>query len=305
MTEFFIEDVIERCNRTFVHIGGDFVLVEDSPISCPFLKVSDWRGAWMALYLRKLKFGQFTDKRHITDHCRYVPFGASEIIMDALEAQILDAAVLVCDGAGTVITERPELVQGIGGRMSGLVYTTPRHNTIHKLERKGAIVLNPETARIDPVEGVKKALELYKRIAVTVTASRDIERLRELSDDISIFVVHTTGVTPPQSHYTLGADIVWGCASLHIREITGPQSLLQLGVAIPVFVLTERGINLIIPRICAASPGVGRILKEKRDDILSGTTYLIHHVWDYKKVDLTMEKCALPVLVDKGPHPLI
>jgi hypothetical protein len=40
MTELFIEDIVERCNRTFVHIGGDFVLIEDSPVSCPFLRES-------------------------------------------------------------------------------------------------------------------------------------------------------------------------------------------------------------------------------------------------------------------------
>jgi len=301
-----IEDVIERCNRTFVHIGGDFVLIEDSPIQCPFLRIKNWREAWMALYLRKLKFGQFTENRDIIDHQKYVPFGASEIIMEALGVDLLDAAVLVCDGAGTVITCRPEIVQGVGGRMSGLVYTTPRKSVIQRLEKEKAIVLDPETAKIDPVEGTKRALEEYRRIAVTVTASADIDVLRGISEDITLFVVHTTGITPKQAEYATKADIVWGCASEYARKIAGPESLVQLGVGIPVFVLTERGVDLIAPQICELSPQIGNFLKEKREDILSGATYLIHHRRNPEfRIELTMKKCRLPVLKHHGPQPLI
>lgn len=304
MTDLFIEDIIERCNRTFIHIGGDFVLIEDSPIHCPFLRVKDWREAWMALYLRKLKLGQFTENRQIIDYNKYVPFGASEIIMEALRANLLDAAVVACDGAGTVITDKPEIVQGIGGRMSGLVYTTPRPSVIRRLQRKNATVLDPETAKIDAVHGAQQALQHFKRLAVTVTASKDIEELRDLSDDISIFVVHTTGITPEQAEYTTKADIVWGCASLHTREIAGPKSLVQLGVGIPVFVLTQKGVNLITPRISMLSPRIGEMLREKREDILSGTTYMIHHRRTRKGIGLVMEECKLPVL-RRGPHPLL
>jgi putative methanogenesis marker protein 8 len=306
MTELFIEDIVERCNRTFVHIGGDFVLIEDSPVSCPFLRVADWREAWMALYLRKLKFGQFTEKRKISDPHKYVPFGASEIIMDAMEAHLLDAAVIVCDGAGTVITDRPDIVQGIGGRMSGLAYTTPRKSVIDRLQKKGALVLDPDTARIDAVKGVQKALENYEKIAVTVPASPDIERLKKLSSSgsVSIFVVHTTGITAEQAAIATKADIVWGCASLYVREITGPKSLLQLGVGIPVFVLTERGLSLVVPRICTLSPQTGEILKEKKDAILSGNSSVIHHRFA-QRLELVMEACELPVLKQTGPHPLI
>lgn len=302
---FSIEDVVERCNRTFVHVGGDFVLIDDSPIQCPFLGVKDWREAWMALYLRKLKFGQFTENRSILDHKKYVPFGATEIIMEALKADLLDAAVVVCDGAGTVITHRPEIVQGVGGRMSGLIYTTPRRSVIQQLKTEQAAVLDPGTARINPVEGAQKALESYRRVAVTVTASEDIESLRELSGT-ALFVVHTTGVTRKQASYATRADIVWGCASQHIRDIVGPCSFVQLGVGIPVFVLTEKGLDLIVPRIAELSPAVGEALKEKREDILSGTTCLIHHKRNLQfKVELIMRECTLPVLRQSGPKPLI
>lgn len=281
------------------------MLIEDSPIQCPFLRVKDWKEAWMTLYLRKLKFGQFTEDRSILDHRKYVPFGATEIIMEALKADLLDAAVVVCDGAGTVITQRPEIVQGIGGRMSGLLYTKPRKSVIQRLKKEQAAVLDPETARINPVEGVQRARESYKRVAVTVTASQDIEVLRELSG-VAVFVVHTTGVTRTQAEYATKADIVWGCASHNIRETVGPHSLVQLGVGIPVFVLTEKGLTLIVPRISELSPTVGEMLKEKREAILSGTSHLIHHKRNPQfKVELTMRKCTLPVIRQSGPQPLI
>lgn len=301
-----IEDIVERCNRTFIHMGGDFILIEDSPIHCPFLRIKDWREAWMALYLRKLKFGQFTDRRKIIDHEKYVPFGATEIIMEALTANLLDAAVVACDGAGTVITHNPEIVQGIGGRMSGLVYTTPRKNVIRRLEKEGAAVVDPETARIDAVKGAKKALRSYRKIAVTVTACKDIETLRNLSENIALFVVHTTGISPQQAYYTTKADIVWGCASKYIRDIAGPRSLLQLGVGIPVFVLTEWGLNLIIPRICELSPKIGGVLREEIGEIQAGATCLIHHKRNPKTgIELVMKRCELPVLRSTGPHPLL
>jgi len=306
MTELFIEDIVERCNRTFVHIGGDFVLIENSPIHCPFLKVTDWREAWMTLYLRKLKLGQFTDRRQIIDYNKYVPFGATEIIMEALRKNLLDAAVVACDGAGTVITDRPDIVQGIGGRMSGLVYTTPRNHVIKRLQKEHATVLDPERARIDMVEGAEIALTLHKKIAVTVTASVDIEELKRLSQNISIFVVHTTGITPEQAEYATKADIVWGCASKYTREVTGSHALVQLGVGIPVFVLTTRGLNLIVPQISELSPKTGEALKESISDIQSGSTYVIHHKRDLKTgIDLVMKRCTLPVLRQSGPHPLL
>lgn len=43
-----------------------------------------------------------------------VSFGASEMLMDSMNEGIIDCAVVVCDGAGTVIVPHAEMVQGIG-----------------------------------------------------------------------------------------------------------------------------------------------------------------------------------------------
>ncbi|MBU7014411.1 MAG: DUF2099 family protein [Theionarchaea archaeon] len=302
--ELRIEDVVERCNRTFVHIGGDFVLIEDSPIQCPFLRIGSWQGAWVALYLRKLQFGQFTDDRQVRDRQKYVPFGATEIITEALRAGILDACVLVCDGAGTVITTDPEIVQGIGGRMSGLVYTTPRQSVIRRLHDEGAIVVDPVKASINPVQGAKRASEIYRRIAVTTTANSSIEELENLPGVVT-FVVHTTGITPEQASYAKKSDIVWGCASKYVRKVVGRNAVLQLGVGIPVFVLSEKGLSVIQPQITTLSHETGTLLDQNREAILLGSPHVIYHRRTFQGTSLTIEKAVLPVLRHAGPHPLL
>ena len=68
-----------------------------------------------------------------------------------------------------MISNNLTLVQGMGGRMSGLVETEPIDSIINGITESGGIVLYPSTAKMDSVVGVKKAAELgYKKIAVTV-----------------------------------------------------------------------------------------------------------------------------------------
>ena len=52
-------------------------------------------------------FGLFTENRIVETKEYIVGFGTSEIFMSALKNKILDAVVIVCDCAGTVITNNP------------------------------------------------------------------------------------------------------------------------------------------------------------------------------------------------------
>jgi putative methanogenesis marker protein 8 len=114
------------------------------------------------------EFGFFTGKRQIIRKDIAVPFGASEILMSCLKKEIIDVAVVVCDGAGTVIADKPEIVQGIGARMNGLFYTTPIKEVMKKLEKKGCSFISCG-GKIDQIKGIKKAVSLgYKNIAVTI-----------------------------------------------------------------------------------------------------------------------------------------
>jgi len=198
------------------------------------------------------EYGMFTAKRHLIGHDTFVAFGASEIMMSGLRSGFLDTTVTACDGAGTVISNNPELVQGIGGRMSGLVETEPIEDVINGIQKLGGIVLDTKTASIDPVGGVKKAAELgYKKIAVTTADSKTAKNLREIETelglDLIVIAVHTTGVSKEEAQGLLeNSDLVISCASKYIRELAKP--IVQVAAAIPLFALTKKGKELVIER---------------------------------------------------------
>ena len=198
------------------------------------------------------EYGMFTAKRQLLGHDTYVAFGASEIMMSDLRSGFLETTVTACDGAGTVISNNPELVQGIGGRMSGLVETEPIEDVITGIQRLGGKVLNPSTATIDPVKGVRKSSELgYRKIAVTIANSQTAKKLRELEAelglDLIVIAVHVTGVSKEEAQNLLeNSDIVISCASKYIRELAKP--LVQVAATIPLFALTKKGKELVIER---------------------------------------------------------
>jgi putative methanogenesis marker protein 8 len=173
-------------------------------------------------------------------------------MMTGLNRGLLDTTVTACEGAGTVISNNPILVQGMGGRMSGLVETEPIDGIIKGITERGGIVLDPSTAVIDPVAGVKKAAELgYKKIAVTVAVAETAKELRELEAelglDLIIIGVHVTGFCEEEARTLLeNADITTSCASKCIRDLAKP--LAQVGTAVPLFALTQKGKELVIER---------------------------------------------------------
>jgi putative methanogenesis marker protein 8 len=196
--------------------------------------------------------GMFTARRKLVELDTYVAFGASEIMMSGLRSGFLETTVTACDGAGTVIASNPALVQGIGGRMSGLIETEPIDGIIDGIQKLGGTVFDPSTAAIDPIGGARKAAELgYRRIAVTVADPKTAKNLKkletELGLDLIIISVHVTGVSKEEAEGLLeNSDIVISCASKYIRELTKP--LVQVAAAIPLFALTQKGKELVIER---------------------------------------------------------
>jgi len=73
----------------------------------------------------KIKDLGFCCEDRIFDESSVVPYGSSEIISVCMKKGLLDCAVSVCDGAGTVIADNAGLVQAIGARLTGIVRTSP------------------------------------------------------------------------------------------------------------------------------------------------------------------------------------
>jgi len=201
----------------------------------------------------KMKKYGFCCRHRVFDDSTIVPYGASEMIKVCMENRLLDCAVTVCEGAGTVITWNPSLVQEIGARLTGIIKTSPIQEIIKHVETCGGAVLDPATAKIDQAEGVEKAVKLdYKEIAVTVasfqankiTEIRRIEKNRGVN--VTVFSVCNTCATEDDVKYIVDADIVCASASKIIREQIGSKALMQIGVTIPIFAVTEKGKRIIL-----------------------------------------------------------
>lgn len=106
-------------------------------------------------------------------------------------------------------------------------------------------MLDPSTAKLDSVAGVKKAAELgYKKIAVTTPFGETAKELckleAELGLDLIVIGVHVTGISREEAQILLeNADITTSFASKFMRDLAKP--LAQVGTAVPLFALTQKG----------------------------------------------------------------
>jgi len=223
-------------------------------------------------------YGFFTNDRSFHFPKSVVPYGASEMLAASLKNHFIEAAVVVCDGAGTVITGSPEVVQGIGARMNTLIFTSPLKRVLEKLDRAGCHVVFRDNAWIDQVKGVEKAISLgCKKIGVTVpgSAAEQLGRIRGLGKktdvDVTLLAICTTGISPDRIEMILqNADLVWSCASCEVRKKIGSNARLQLSKQIPVFALTERGVAFAASYL--NDPSLTRNLDTTKQYLLSSET---------------------------------
>jgi len=248
------EHVVQCCGAR-VHVCGEKVEVLSEPRihHCPLheslfgFKTIDAEAVQKSVEMKMQAYG-FCCRHRDFDDTMIVPYGASEMIKTCMEAELLDCAVVVCEGAGTVVTSNPSLVQGIGAKLTGIIKTSPIKETIRHIKANAGSVLESATAKIDQAEGFRKAAEMgFRRIAVTVAGFQaqqitTVRRLeKKLKIDATIFSVCNTCVTKGDVRHIENADIVTASASKTIREQLGPRALMQLGVVIPVFAITGRG----------------------------------------------------------------
>ncbi|WP_296803737.1 methanogenesis marker 8 protein [uncultured Methanobrevibacter sp.] len=199
-------------------------------------------------------FGMCTPNR-VIEMDDAITVGISEILKTNIEKGNIDCVVGACDGAGTLLMTNPRVVQGVGGRVSGLVSTTPIDKVINNLQEKDCVVLNPKTAELNQLEGLKLALDMgYKNIAITILPSPMVEEIRNypVDDDVNvyIFVAHTTGVEPQEVKMLFdNADIVTACASKAISEYADEYKPYYYGVKVPIFCASEDGRRLLDIRL--------------------------------------------------------
>ena len=195
----------------------------------------------------------FCCRNRVFDAEPIVAYGASEMMRVWLEKKLVDCAVVVCEGAGTVITTNGRLVQGIGARLTGIIKTSPVREVIERIGADGGVVLDKASARIDQFEGVRRAFDVgFKRVAVSVAGfqAKAISEIRDFEAaaglDVLVFSVCNTCVGKTDVEHIAKADVVCASASKLLRMEIGSKALLQLGVTIPVYASTEKGKRLVL-----------------------------------------------------------
>jgi putative methanogenesis marker protein 8 len=259
-----VEHLLEMAKALVKIRDGEIeVLSEPRIASCPLRRgLYGWEKENRETVERSLRehmqtMGMYGTDRILETDLEPVAFGASEILMDGMREGLVDAAVMVCEGAGTVVIDRPEVLQAVGAHMTGLLQTDPIKETQDGLSSRGCLLLDSQ-AGIDQLKGFEMAIRAgYRRIAVTIAGERadDARALKEKGDeDMSgarplILAVHTTGISEACAR-TLAdnCDLVWSCASKAIREVVSGRDVLQIGVSIPVFALTLEGRRLLLNR---------------------------------------------------------
>jgi putative methanogenesis marker protein 8 len=198
-------------------------------------------------------FGMCTPDRQLRMK-DFLSFGISEIMCTLLDENVIDSVVMVLEGCGTIIVTEPELVQGIGGRVSGLVKTTPIPELADRLGEEN--ILDSKTARINQVEGIELAIKKgFKNIAVTITCASDAEGIKKLQKEnpdinIYVFVVHTSKRSAEEARALFDVcDVATGCSSKYMREIGYAESLKTVGQSIPIFSRTEDGKRFLEMRL--------------------------------------------------------
>lgn len=196
-------------------------------------------------------FGMCTEKRE-TVMKDYLSFGVSETLSTGLRDGIVDAVVLAADGCGTAVVTDPDVVQGLGGRISGIRETEPIGAVVEAVGAEN--MLDPETAAIDMPAGADKAFSMgYSKVAVTTASMRDVEKIREKHGDAAVIaLVHTTGISESDASEAFEmCDIITACASKHLREEAAERrdSIIQAGKGVPVYGVTEIGKLLIRKRL--------------------------------------------------------
>ncbi len=198
-------------------------------------------------------FGMCTPQR-VLRMKDFLNFGISEIMSTLLEKNEIDSVVMVLEGCGTLIVNDHELVQGIGGRVSGLVKTSPIPELISKIGEDN--IVNPKTAEINQIKGIELAIEKgFKNIAVTIALASDIDKINQLKEkypeiNIYVFVVHTSKLSNSDAKKLFNnCDVATGCASKNMREIGEVESIKTVGQSIPIYAKTKKGKEFLEMRL--------------------------------------------------------
>ena len=255
------EHIIEALGKTKIKISNGEIIEIDEPNLeyCPLFhkhqnieKITKEK-IKENIEFRIKDFGMCTPKR-VLKMKDFLNFGISETIQTLIKENKVDTAVMVCEGCGTVLLQDPEMVQGIGGRVSGLVKTSPIPEIIEQIGEENT--LDPKNATINQSKGVELAIKKgYENIAVTLALAEDalkIKKLEKENPEVNIykFSVHSSKLSKEDAKILHDeCDVMTACASKNVRAICEEDSLFHVGEEVPIYALTEDGVEFLKLRL--------------------------------------------------------
>ena len=237
--------------KLLIEVAGDYV---DDLIKTLETNDLELQEKYMCKLINEtvIKSGYFDTNRPLNSCEANVLFGASETMSSAFKNNLIDAAVIVSNNLGTIITTNEFNTQGAVKRMTGLFHTSPNENIVNTALDDKIIPVYPYTATINQLEGVKKAISLgYKRIAVSVAANdnylhKELKKLETEEIKIYKFGLCSTGIDKETAIIMKdNADVVWSCASKYVKEVIEPNAIAQVGIKIPVHIMSKDGWEII------------------------------------------------------------
>ena len=255
------EHVIEALGKTRVVVkNGVVVEVGEPKIDyCPLfdkyrgIKEINPEEVKKNIEFRIEDFGMCTSNRKLRMK-DFLSFGVSETLGTLLDENVIDCAVIVSEGCGTVIITDPEFVQGMAGRISAFLSTSPIVEIINTVGAQN--VLDPENTEINQIKGALKAIDMgYENIAVTIVSADDAKKLRDIEKEhenvkIYIFAAHVSEMSKEEAEALFdNADVITGCASKYVREIGEDREIFKAGASIPIYGVTQNGENFLKRRI--------------------------------------------------------
>ena len=256
--------MVDHGRHVFDALGMTRVIIEDGKVVfvgeseleyCPLFK--KFRGMESItpemvrenMEFRIKDFGFCTEKR-IVRADDYITFGVSEILSTALEKGQIDAAVIAADGCGTAVITDPHILQGMCGRISGLVETSPLQVVLDAVGRDN--VLDKDTVPVDMVRGAELAdSKGFKRFSVTVCKPEDARVIRDRFGDRAIIAgVHTSHINRCGVNTMFDCcDFLTACGSRWTREVAKERGVLVAGNKVEIFGITDIGRELVLGKL--------------------------------------------------------